>query len=166
MSSSIKKIGNNEIILSKATSFKIAIVVSEYYLTEINMHLLKACYTTLLNNKILAKNIHIEYVPGAFELCSGAQMVHDSHRPDAIITLGCVIKGDTDHDKYINNAVAEGLIQLTILYKKPFLFGLLTPNTMKQAKERSGGKHGNKGTEVAEACLKMLILSRKLKQKK
>jgi 6,7-dimethyl-8-ribityllumazine synthase len=87
----------------------------------------------------------------------------EKYHPDAVITLGCVIKGDTDHDKYINHAVSQGITMLSIQYKKPFIFGLLTPNTMKQALERSGGKHGNKGAEVAEACLKMIDLAHKLK---
>jgi 6,7-dimethyl-8-ribityllumazine synthase len=103
-------------------------------------------------------------VPGAFELTAGAQIMFEKYHPDAVITLGCVIKGDTDHDKYINHAVSQGITMLSIQYKKPFIFGLLTPNTMKQALERSGGKHGNKGAEVAEACLKMIDLAHKLKK--
>ncbi len=164
MSSKLKKLGTSKEIITQKNNFKIAIVVSEYYFDEINKQLLKGCYETLIYNKINHQNISIEYVPGAFELTSGAQLVLEKYKSDAVITLGCVIKGDTDHDKYINSAVANGLTNLSIQYKKPFIFGLLTPNTMKQAKERSGGKKGNKGIEVAEACLKMLLLMQKLKK--
>lgn len=164
MASKEKKLGTNNIIITKKNNYKVAIVVSEYYFKEINQNLLKACYDTLINNQIKKENIYIEYVPGAFELTSGSQIVFDMYKPDALITLGCVIKGDTDHDKYINHAVAQGITQLSLHYKKPFIFGLLTPNTMKQAIERSGGKHGNKGIEVAEACLKMLLLTKKNKK--
>lgn len=164
MASNIKKLGTNTLKHSKNLQAKIAIVVSTYYFNEINIHLLKGCYDTLVSNGIADKNIVIEKVPGAFELTSGAQLVYHSYKPDAVIVIGCVIKGSTDHDKYINQAVANGITTLSINYKIPFLFGLLTPNNMKQAKERSGGKLGNKGIEVAEACIDMLHLTKKLKK--
>jgi 6,7-dimethyl-8-ribityllumazine synthase len=163
MASKLKKLGEGKQIIEYKNNYKIAIVVSEYYLEEINAKLLNACMNILVNNNIKATNIYIEYVPGAFELTACAQIMFEKYHPDAVITLGCVIKGDTDHDKYINHAVSQGITMLSIQYKKPFIFGLLTPNTMKQALERSGGKHGNKGAEVAEACLKMIDLAHKLK---
>ncbi len=95
-------------------------------------------------------------------LSSGAQLLDDSGTFDAILCLGCVIKGETDHDIYINNAVAQGLTQLSLSRKRPFLFGLLTPNTEQQALDRAGGKHGNKGVEVAVAAIKMAELARQL----
>lgn len=166
MSSKVKKLGNETATLLPKNNFKIGIIVSEYYFDEINKSLLKACYDQLLQANIQDQYIYIEFVPGAFELSSGAQMIYDCYKPDAVIILGCVIKGDTDHDKYINHAVAQGITQLSIATKKPFIFGLLTPNSMKQALDRSGGKHGNKGAEAALACIKMLQLSKKLKVKK
>ena len=79
---------------------------------------------------------------------------------NGVICLGCVIKGDTDHDKYINMSVANALQQLTLQHKKPFLFGVLTPNTYQQAVDRAGGIHGNKGVEVAAAALKIVALKK------
>lgn len=81
-----------------------------------------------------------------------------------MLALGCVIKGDIDHDIYINNAVSQALMDLSLQTKAPFLFGVITPNNLQQAKDRAGGKHGNKGVECAVAALKMLELKEKLKK--
>ena len=77
----------------------------------------------------------------------------------AIICLGCVIKGDTDHDKYINHAVAQGITNVSLQIDRPVIFGLLTPNNHQQAVDRAGGKHGNKGIEAAVTALKMATLN-------
>ena len=158
MSAKTKKIGEVSAPILLKKKYKVALVVSEYYFDEITRSLSEAAISTLIENSIPEKNISIYFVPGAFELVSGAQMIYEALEPDVVLALGCVIKGDTDHDKYINHSVAQGLTQLSIIYKTPFIFGLLTPNTMKQAKDRSGGKHGNKGIEVALAAVKMLQL--------
>ncbi len=78
------------------------------------------------------------------------------HIYDAVICLGCVIKGETSHNEYINHSVANALQTLSMRYFKPCIFGVLTPNTLEQAQDRAGGKHGNKGTEAAAAALQML----------
>jgi 6,7-dimethyl-8-ribityllumazine synthase len=75
---------------------------------------------------------------------------------DAVICLGCVIKGETSHNEYINHAVAQALQTLALRYFKPAIFGVLTPNDQQQALDRAGGKHGNKGTEAAITALQML----------
>ncbi len=111
------------------------------------------------------KDIKVLYVPGAFELTTGAQMLSSVPKFEAIICLGCVIKGETKHDEYINHAVANGLTQLSLRIKKPVIFGLLTTNNLKQAKDRAGGKHGNKGIEAALTAVRMLALKKKLKTK-
>ena len=162
MSSKTKKLGKEITTIQLKKKYEIAIVVSEYYFDEVTRSLSEAAISTLIDNSIPDKNITLYFVPGAFELIAGCQMVYETLQPAVVLALGCVIKGDTDHDKYINHAVAQGLTQLSIQYKTPFIFGLLTPNTMKQAKERSGGKHGNKGIEVAMAAVKMLQLKEQL----
>ncbi|HWA34758.1 MAG TPA: 6,7-dimethyl-8-ribityllumazine synthase, partial [Cyclobacteriaceae bacterium] len=86
-----------------------------------------------------------------------------SQKPDAVICLGCVIKGETKHDEYINNAVANGVTQLSLSIKKPVIFGVLTPNNLQQAKARAGGKHGNKGVEAAVTAIRMVTIKRRLK---
>jgi 6,7-dimethyl-8-ribityllumazine synthase len=75
---------------------------------------------------------------------------------DAVICLGCIIKGETKHDEYIANAVAQGLTSVGLSSNKPVIFGVLTPNTLQQAIDRSGGLHGNKGEEAAITAIKML----------
>lgn len=138
-------------------------MVSVYH-NNITDKLLEGCKQELLKQGVKAKNILIAESPGAYEMPLTAQWLKVHKKCDAIICLGCVIKGDTDHDVYINHAVADGLMQLNIQYKVPFVFGLLTTNTLQQAKDRAGGKAGNKGTECAQAALQMLSTLQKLKK--
>lgn len=140
---------------------KVAIVVSEWN-PEITESLFNAAFETLMANGCKEKNIFRVNVPGSFELPAGAQFVAESKKPDAVICLGCVIQGETRHFEFICHAVANGLIQLSLKYNKPFIFGVLTPNNMEQAKARAGGKHGNKGVEAAITALKMVALGRAL----
>ncbi len=104
-------------------------------------------------------------VPGAFEIPFAVKTHYAYSKlvPDAYITLGAVIKGDTPHFEYVCNAVTEGVLQLNLSLDTPVIFGVLTVNTEEQAKERIGGKHGNKGEEAAVTAIKMIALNRKLK---
>lgn len=138
------------------------IVVSDYN-ENITHALLDGCVRTLLKSGAKEKDICIVHVPGAFELTGGAQFLAKAKKPDALICLGCVIKGETRHDEYINHAVANGITQLSLLLEKPVIFGLLTPNNLQQAKARAGGKHGNKGVEAAVTAIRMVAIKRKLK---
>ena len=139
------------------TEFRIGIVVSEYH-QNITFALRDAAIKTLLENGVAQENIPIEYVPGAFELPLGANVLFTGMECDAVIAIGCVIKGDTEHDQYINTAVTNELMQMNTEFIAPFIFGLLTTNTLAQAQDRAGGKLGNKGTECAIAALKMCAL--------
>ena len=129
---------------------------------EITASLLKGCVDTLLKHGVLEKNLTISHVPGAFELPMACKMMIQNKKQDAVIALGCVIQGDTKHDDYINNAVASGLIQLSLVSNIPCIYGVVTTNTQEQALERSGGKHGNKGIESAITALKMANLSKNI----
>lgn len=91
--------------------------------------------------------------PGAFELTSIASAAIDSGAYDGVVTLGCVIRGETDHDRYISQAVATGLTNLTIQTGVPVAFGVITANTPEQALARAGGEKGNKGAEAMDALL-------------
>lgn len=95
-------------------------------------------------------------VPGAFEIPTAAQWLFEKDC-DAVINLGCVIKGDTPHFDYVCNAVTDGIGQLALKYSKPCIFGIITTNTEQQAFDRAGGSLGNKGAEAAEAALWMLL---------
>ena len=131
------------------------IVVSDYN-PDITYALLKACIECLLKHGCKESNIIVKHVPGAFELPLGAELLFQDQKLDAVICLGCIIKGGTRHDEYINHAIAQAIMKLNSKYKHPFIFGVLTPNTLAQAQDRAGGKHGNKGIEAAIAAIKMV----------
>ncbi len=158
MASSLKNLSDyNPEKIPSVEGKKFGIVVSDYN-SDITFKLLEGCVETLLKHGAHENDIYVEYVPGAFELTFGAKIILDKYPVDAAICLGCVIKGETDHDKYINHAVAQGVTQLSLQTGKPVIFGLLTPNTYQQAADRAGGKHGNKGVEAAVAAIKMVVL--------
>ena len=138
-------------------------MVSSYY-EEITGALQKGCLETLLKYGVKQKHIFVQSAPGTFELPLAAKWMWGKKKADAVICLGCVIKGDTDHDLYINQAVSNAIMQLGLQTGAPFIFGVLTPNNMQQAKDRAGGKHGNKGVEAAIAALSMLSAKGNLKK--
>ncbi len=133
------------------------IVVSEWN-AEITNALLKGAVDTLSNAGVTAERIIIRMVPGTFELPSGAQFLFETEEIDAVICLGCVIQGETRHFDFICNATANGIMRVALDYNAPVIFGVLTTDNMEQARDRSGGKHGNKGVEAAVTALKMLKL--------
>ena len=153
---------HNPLVGVNPNKFRIGIVVSEYN-EGITSALRKGCIETLKKYGVKEKNIFVELVPGAYELPLAAKWMYEKKKANAVIALGCVIKGDTDHDIYINNAVSQALMNLSLQTNSPFVFGVITPNNLQQAKDRAGGKHGNKGVECAVAALKMLSLKKKLK---
>jgi 6,7-dimethyl-8-ribityllumazine synthase len=134
---------------------RFGIVVAEWN-EEITNALAQGAVEVLLQQGAQEQNLAHYYVPGAFELTLGAQLLAQQDNIDAVICLGCVIKGETKHDEYISNAVAQGLTQVGLKYNKPVIFGVLTPNSQQQAIDRAGGIHGNKGGEAAIAAIKML----------
>lgn len=147
--------------LPSAADMHFGIVVAEWN-TYITHTLYEACYDALLKHGALPENIYTAQVPGSFELPVGARMLAASKKTDAVICLGCVVKGETAHNEYINNAVAQGLTSLSIASGKPFIFGLLTTNDEQQALDRAGGKYGNKGTEAAITAIRMAHLRKEL----
>ncbi len=150
--------------LPDASSMKIGIVVSEWN-TEITEALYKGAYELLTGCKAKKENIIRINVPGSFELPLGAQSLFLQHKVDvdAVICLGCVIQGETRHFEFICNAVAQGLMDLSVKHNIPFIFGVLTTDNKAQAEARAGGKHGNKGIEAAVTALKMIELQKGLK---
>lgn len=139
------------------------IVVADWN-EKITHALYEGCYDTLIKLGAQADNIHTIQVPGSFELTAGARMLAGRHNCDTVICLGCVIKGETSHNEYINMAVAQGLTNLSLTTGRPFIFGLLTPNDEQQALDRAGGKYGNKGVEAATTAVRMAALRQELKQ--
>ncbi len=162
MSTKDKNVKNQEHLLGLDFSAKkVGIVVSRWN-TEITSSLANACKATL-NKAGFAENQIVElYVPGTFEIPAACKMLLQHKSLDAVIGIGCVIKGETSHNEYINHAVATGMTQLSIISGKPCIFGVLTPNDMQQAKDRAGGKYGNKGEDAAMAALEMMSLKDEL----
>lgn len=140
-----------------AKDMKIAIVVSEWN-QDITFALRDGAVETLKRHDAVAENIVVEYVPGSFELVAGAKYLAEKMEYDAVITLGCVIQGDTPHFDFVCQGVTQGIADLNVQYDIPFIFGLLTTNDLQQSKDRAGGIHGNKGDEAAVTAIKMVAL--------
>ena len=137
----------------------IGIVVAQWH-NDITGALLKGALDTLKKSGIPTTSVIVKHVPGSFELPLGAQLLREQDKADAVLCLGCIIQGETPHFEYISQTVAQGIMDLNLKYNIPVIFGVLTTNTVKQAKQRSGGKHGNKGADAAIAALQMLELKK------
>jgi 6,7-dimethyl-8-ribityllumazine synthase len=140
------------------SKYRIGIVVSRWN-AEITGALLKGASDTLKEHGVKEKNITITYVPGTFELPLGAQYLAQQDKMNAVIALGCVIQGETRHFDFICDAAANGIMQVGLTHNKPVIFGVLTTDNQKQAQDRAGGKHGNKGVEAAVTALQMIALT-------
>lgn len=135
---------------------KIGIVVSQFN-SNITKPMLEGAFETLKENKVKKENIKTLWVPGSFEVPLACQRLAKSEKYDALIALGCVIKGETDHYYYICNEASRGIMDVMLEYNIPIGFGVLTTQNLKQAEVRSHGKE-NKGREAAEAALAMVNL--------
>lgn len=143
-----------------AKDMRFAIVVSEWN-TEITFALLEGARNTLIKHGANPNHVKIDYVPGSFELTGGARMAAEAGTYDAVICIGCVVRGETPHFDYICSGVTQGITQLNVRYSIPFIFGVLTTDTQQHALDRAGGKHGNKGDEAAITAIKMVALKRR-----
>jgi len=144
-----------------ATKMVFGIVVSEWN-EKITKGLLNGAYTTLLKHGATEENIIVKFLPGAFELPLGAQIMLEKTNVDAVICLGSVIQGETKHFDFVCEGTALGIKDVALKYNKPVIFGVLTDNNEQQAIDRSGGKHGNKGDEAAVTAIKMVDFQKSL----
>ncbi len=152
----------NHTNIPPAAGIRVGIVVAEWNV-EITAALRDGAIKTLLACGVTESDITVVYVPGSFELTYGAQLLCEDKTIDTVICIGCVIQGETRHFDFICDAVANGVTTVSLKYNKPVIFGVLTPNTLEQAKDRSGGKHGNKGDEAAVTAIKMAQLKKSVK---
>jgi len=140
-----------------AKDFRFGIVVSEW-----NDHITEGLYSgaiaALTDCGALHRNIIRWNVPGSFELVYAAKKMIETQKPDVIITIGSVIKGETRHFDFVCDGVTQGIKDLNVLSDVPVIFCVLTDNNEQQSLDRSGGAHGNKGTEAAIAAIKMAFL--------
>lgn len=146
-----------------SSDMRFGIVVSDWN-NKITWALLDGAVNTLKKHGTDDENIVIKHVPGSFELTLGAQFLAEYDDLDAVICLGCVIQGETPHFTFICQGVTQGITQLNMEYNIPFIFGVLTTNTGKQAADRAGGIHGNKGDEAAVTAIKMAALQREMEK--
>jgi 6,7-dimethyl-8-ribityllumazine synthase len=142
--------------IPNASKFRFGIVVSEWNDT-ITEGLFEGAYNVLIENGVLPDNIIRWDVPGSFELIYGCKKMQD-HIVDAVIAIGCVIQGETKHFDFVCEGVTQGIKDLNVLHETPVIFCVLTDNNMQQSIDRSGGKHGNKGTEAGIAAIRMANL--------
>lgn len=138
-----------------------AIVVSRFN-ELVTRRLLDGAVGTLQRHGVAADAVTSYWVPGSFELPVVAEKLAAGGKYSAILALGAVIQGDTDHHDYINHAVAQGLMQAAQKNGIPILFGVLTCRTMEQALDRAGGKAGNKGAEAALAAIETVNLLKQI----
>jgi 6,7-dimethyl-8-ribityllumazine synthase len=162
MATQLKNLSSTDLQADKAfKKYSIGIAVADWN-TEITHALMNGAIDFLKDRGVKDKNIHVKFVPGSFELPLAAKWLATRKDIDAVITLGCVIQGDTRHFDFICDACAHGVMNVGLETGKPAIFGVLTTDNQKQAEERSGGKHGNKGVEAAETALKMLLVKEQL----
>lgn len=136
---------------------KVGIAVSEWN-PSITGNLLKGALEVLAKAGIKQKDITVVHTPGSFELPLASQWLLEKKNIQGIVAIGSVIQGETKHFDFVCQGVTQGIMDIGLKYNKPAIFCVLTDNTMQQAIDRSGGKHGNKGAECAAALVKMIKL--------
>ena len=151
--------------INDAGSFRIGIVVSEWN-DFVTYNLRDGALETLKMEGVKEENIQIFKVPGAFELNYASMQLCKERKFDAVIAIGCVIRGETPHFDYVCSAVAQGIKDCNVLTDVPTIFCVLTDDTKEQSIARSGGNLGNKGIEAAVTALQMIDFKRKISEKK
>ena len=141
--------------MPSAEGMKFGIVVAEWN-SQFTFAMLEGAVDTLIKNGASEDDITVAYVPGSFELVYGATEMLNRGKFDAVIAIGCVIRGDTPHFDYICQGTTHGLAELNLRGQIPVIYGLLTCNNAEQAEMRCGGSLGNKGDECAVTAIKMV----------
>jgi len=152
-------------IAVSAAGVRVAIAVSRYH-HDITDALREGAARVFVDAGGRANDLSVHEVPGAFELPIISRALAERPDIDAVIALGCVLRGETMHDQYLADAITNGLTRISIDAGKPIGLGLLTCQTMHQARERAGGSHGNKGAEAMTAALEMVHTLRELNAKR
>jgi len=146
--------------IPSASGLRFGIVVSDWN-RKITGQLAEGAVSLLQRQGVLPSDITLLQVPGSFELPFAGRMLAEKGGYDAVILLGCVIRGETNHYDYVCQGVTQGTMALNMKYEIPFIFGVLTTENEEQALDRAGGKLGNKGEEAAITAIRMAFLKRK-----
>ena len=145
--------------IPNANGLRFGIVVSEWN-SEITEGLFSGALEALIDCGAVKTDILRWNVPGSFELTYGSKKMIETQKVDAVIAIGSVIQGETKHFDFVCEATAQGIKDLNVTMNVPVIFCVLTDNNIQQSIDRSGGKHGNKGTEAAIAAIKMAVLGK------
>ncbi len=145
---------------ARGTRFGIAVARFNSFISE---RLLEGALDALTRHGADAANIEVVRVPGAFEMPLVLKAMAESKKYDALIALGCVIRGETPHFEYVAGECSRGVAQVSMQYHLPVGFGVLTVDTIEQAIERAGAKAGNKGADAALTVIEMVNLLKKLR---
>lgn len=145
--------------IPNAKQLRFGIVVSAWN-NNITDALYNGAFDALIDCGALPNNILRWDVPGSFELVFGSKKMVNTQNVDAVIAIGSVIRGETSHFDYVCGATTQGLKDLNVQYDTPVIFCVLTDDNLQQSIDRSGGKHGNKGTEAAIAAIQMAVLGK------
>jgi len=148
----------------EGAGLRVAVVLSRYN-EFIGERLLEGALSTLAKHGVDASDVSVVRVPGAFELPAVAKRLAGSKRYDAVVCLGTVLRGETPHFDFVAGEAAHGIARASFETGVPVLFGVLTADTLDQALDRAGGKHGNKGAEAAQGAIEMATLIRSLPAK-
>jgi 6,7-dimethyl-8-ribityllumazine synthase len=140
---------------------RFAIVAARFNAAIVD-RLVEGALEGLQRHSVDETNIDVVRVPGSFEIPAIAQKLGHSGKYAAVICLGAVVKGDTDHYEYVSSGATNGILQAGLNCGVPIIFGVLTCTTMEQAMDRAGGKAGNKGLEAALTAVEMVNLLKKL----
>ena len=139
-----------------ASKLRVGIVVSRFN-PDVTGGMLEGARATLRAWKVKDEHVHVAHVYGSFELPLACARLIKKKKLDAVIALGCIVKGETRHDEYLAQATSYGLMRLMLDVNTPVGFFLITTNNLKQARERSRGEN-NKGSEAATAALELALL--------
>lgn len=146
----------------RGAGLRLALVVSRFN-EQVTSRLLSGARQALERHGVRAEDVDVAWVPGAFELPLAARKLAESHRYDAVVCLGAVIRGETPHFDFIAAEAARGVGQVALDTGVPTIFGVITPNTLEQALDRADGKAGNKGYDAAVSAIEMANLMRQLR---
>ena len=159
---SAKKTGkllSRSISIDNPNKIKIACVISEWHY-EITESFYNGALNKFSQYGVLENNVDKVFVPGSFELIFATKNLINKDY-DAIISMGCIIKGETNHFEFISSAVVDGIKDLNIISNIPIILCVTSDDNIQQSIDRSGGKFGNKGADSAEAALKMIMINSK-----
>lgn len=143
---------------------KFAIVVSRFN-EVVTKELLEGALDCLRRHDVQSEDIEVFWTPGSFEIPVTAKKLAELGQYDAIICLGCLIRGDTPHFDFLSAEVTKGVAQVSLEHSLPVIFGILTADTLEQAIERSGAKQGNKGFQAALSAIEMANLFKEMENK-